>query len=295
MTVEVAVAVEDLTVDYGAGPVLDGVSLRVDRGSVGALLGRNGAGKSSLVRCALGLQKPGRGRVRLLGEDAWSGRVRALRKVGVVPEEPDAPPGMTAAQLVRFCGALYPSWSGERALERLRRFGVPLATPFERLSKGLKGSVMLALALAPSPELLVLDDPTLGLDAVARHALYDELIAELADRGTSVFVTSHDLAGIEGLADRIAVLVDGRIAVDEPLESLKARHRRVRCASGAAWAPFEVASSLELEWGREAVVTNFDEERLRAFSATAGPGVEVAPVALEEIFLAVAARPEGVA
>jgi ABC-2 type transport system ATP-binding protein len=220
------VSVEGLSVHYGRRAVLSGVSFDVRRGSVHALLGRNGAGKSSLVRCLLGEQKPGAGKARLFGRDVWRERRDLMRRVGVVPEDPDAPPEMTPRELVAFCRELYPSWDEPEASARLRRFGVPEATPFGRLSKGQKGAVMLTLALGHSPELLVLDDPTLGLDVVARNAVFGEVIGDLADRGTTVFVTTHDLQAVEGIADRVAILRDGRLAVDEETEALKERWGR---------------------------------------------------------------------
>src|SRR6266568_123326 len=140
-------AVRDLTVRYGRQVALDAVSLAVPRGAVYALLGRNGAGKSSLIRCLLGQQHPARGHLSLFGLDPW-------------------------------------------------------------------------------PELLILDDPALGLDVVARNAVFGEVIGELADRGTTVFVTTHDLVGIEGLADRVAILSGGRIVVEEEMDALKARWAR---------------------------------------------------------------------
>jgi ABC-type multidrug transport system ATPase subunit len=283
---------EGLEVRYGKREVLSGVSLGVPAGSVFALLGRNGAGKSSLVRCALGMQKPRAGVARLFGENAWSSRRSAMERVGVVPEEPDAPPEMTAAEILDFCGSLYRVWNRQAAAARLARFDVPLDVTFARLSKGQKGAVMLALALAPEPELLILDDPTLGLDVVARRALYDELIGELADRGTTVFVTTHDLAGIEAIADRVAILHGTRLALDESVESLKRRFRRIRCGAATSdfsWAPFTVARAVEREWGREAVVTDFDEDRLARFGARPSIGdVEVGVLSLEEVFVAVA-------
>jgi ABC-2 type transport system ATP-binding protein len=285
---EAVLALDQLTVRYGARTALDGVSLALRRGSVLALLGRNGAGKSSLVRCALGLQKPEAGRASLFGEDVWRHRARLLERVGVVPEEPDAPPDMTARELLAFCAALYPTWDGASAETRLRRFEVPLTTPFGKLSKGQKGAVMLALALGAWPELLVLDDPTLGLDVVARRALYDELIGDLADRGTSVLVTTHDLSGVEAIADHVAVLHGARLVVDEPMEDLKARFRRLRGAGPFDWAPFTPATVVERDWGREAIVSNFSEERLAQFALAAqGAEVEVGALSLEEIFLAV--------
>ena len=221
---EAVLAVEGVGVRYGGHAALRDVTLQVPRGCVYALLGRNGAGKSSLVRCLLGQQKPWSGRAFLFGHDSWRHRAGAMERVGVVPEEPDAPPEMTAAQLVTFAGRLYRRWDSAGARERLARFAVPPDVPFQRLSKGQKGAVMLALALAHSPELLVLDDPTLGLDVVARDAVFTEVIGELADRGTTVFVTTHDLAAIERLADRVGILREGQLALDEATDALNARY-----------------------------------------------------------------------
>jgi len=288
-------SIEGLGVRYGTRTLLDGVSFDVPRGSVFALLGRNGVGKSSLVRCALGLQKASAGAVRLFGEEAWRSRARAMTRIGVVPEEPDAPADMTAGELIAFCAPLYPTWDGGAARARLGRSDVPLDVRFGRLSKGQKGAVMLALALAPTPELLVLDDPTLGLDAVARHGLYDELIGELADRGTTVLVTTHDLGGIEPIADRVGVLHGSRLVLNESLDELKARFRRIRCAAPAgpfSWEPFDGIAGVEKAWGREAVLTNFSDERLGAFVARTGShDVEVGALSLEEIFLALVSPP----
>lgn len=284
------IVLEGLTVRYGSRLALDAVSLTVPEGSVYALLGRNGAGKSSLVRCLLGEQKPSAGRALILGRDVWTERSSILSQVGVVPEEPDAPPAMTARQLSRFCSRLYPSWDAAGVEKRLRRFGVPASTPFGRLSKGQKGQVSLALALASSPRLLVLDDPTLGLDAVARKSVFEELIDELADRGTTVFITTHDLAGVERIADRVGVLRAGRLVLDEEIEALKRRFRRVSfprsqeagVARLEALAPVAVAAR---GWGVEAVVSNYDAERLAAV-ATEDTGPEVSALTLEEIFIA---------
>ncbi len=218
------IAIDGLTVRYGRRTALDGVTFKVPRGSVYALLGRNGAGKSSLVRCLLGQRRPDAGSVRLLGMDAWSERAAAMARTGVVPEDPDAPPGMTVPRIAAFCARLYPAWDASGVEQRLRRFSIPRDVPFGQLSKGQKGLVSLALALGHSPELLVLDDPTLGLDVVARRALFTDLVGDLADRGTTVFLTTHDLVGVEGIADRVGFLREGRLVVDEEIDALKTRH-----------------------------------------------------------------------
>ena len=294
MTAETAsdgpvLSVEGLHVRYGRRTALEGVSLSLPRGSVYALLGRNGAGKSSLVRCALGQQKPRAGHVRLFGDDVWRHRTRLMGRVGVLPEEPDAPPTMTALALASFSASLYPRCDGAGMRARLERTRVPVDVPFGRLSKGQKGAVMLALALGHAPDLLVLDDPTLGLDVVARRMLYDELIGELADRGTTVLLTTHDLAGVEALADRVGILNGARLVVDEPLDALKGRFRRIRCgdASGSGFDSFSTVALTRRDWGVEAVVSNFDEERLERFRADRkGADIEVGSLSLEEIFVA---------
>lgn len=221
-----ALQTQTLSIRYGRTRVLAGVDLSVPRGSVYALLGRNGAGKSSLLRVLLGERPPSAGRARLLGEDPWTRRAALMERIGVVPEQPGAPPEMTAAQLSAFCARLRARWDAAAVRERLARFEVPANRPFGRLSKGQKGAVMLSLALGHSPELLLLDDPTLGLDVVARDAVFREVIADLADRGTTVFITTHDLRAIEGVADRVAILHEGRLALDGSLEAVKAEWAR---------------------------------------------------------------------
>ena len=216
-----ALEMEGLSVSYARTRVIEGLSLAVPRGSVFTLLGRNGAGKSSLLRVLLGQRPPAAGRVRMLGQDPWTHRTSLMARVGVVPEEPDAPPEMSPHALSSLCARLHERWDAPAVAERLRRFDVPTDRPFGRLSKGQKGAVMLALALGHSPELLLLDDPTLGLDVVARDAVFREVIGDLADRGTTVFVSTHDLRAIEGIADHTAILHEGRLALAGPLEALK--------------------------------------------------------------------------
>lgn len=289
------VVLDQVSVRYGRLLAADHVALMVPRGSVYALLGRNGAGKSSLVRCLLGQQKPTAGRASLFGESVWQKRARLMSRVGVVPEEPDMPPEMTAEQLLGFCSRLYRPWDSGGARERLRRFGIPTTTPAGRLSKGERGQLALALALAPRPELLVLDDPTLGLDVVARREFWQELVGELADRGTTVFLTTHDLTGVEGIAERVGILKAGQLVMDDELETLKARFRRIRfgrapATSVAADEQLAALGALKMvgrEWGFEAVVTAYDEPGYVRFSTATGVlDASVEPMSLEDIFTA---------
>jgi len=286
-----AIAISDLTVRYGRTLAVDHVGLNVAKGSVYALVGRNGAGKSSLVRCLLGEQKPEHGTSMLFGEEVWSRRTALMQRIGVVTEEADAPPEMKVSSIARFCSRLYDRWDQGSVEARLRTFGVPMASRFGSLSKGQKKQVSLALALANSPELLVLDDPTLGLDVVARRSLFEEVIGDLADRGTTIFITTHDLAGVETFADRVGMMENGRLVLDEEVEALKSRFRRIRfAAQPVAIDTAVLRPTVMRRWGAgaEAIVSNYDDlafERMR--SASNIGAAEVEAMSLEEIFIAI--------
>jgi ABC-2 type transport system ATP-binding protein len=290
MTDASVIRVNSMTIRYGGNVAVDSVSLDVPQGTVYALLGRNGAGKSSLVRCMVGQQKPQTGQVSLFGEDAWNRRAHIMERVGIVPEEADAPPEMTVGQIADFCGEVYSRWNREAVNARLERFSIKPKAKFGTLSKGQKKQVMLAMALATSPELLVLDDPTLGLDVVARKSLFDEVISELADRGTTIFITTHDLAGVEALADRVGILKDGRLVLDEEMETLKSRFRRIRFANEpVALASGNLLAASVTQWGSgtEAVISNYDDVAFERFRSTTSVA-DLAPMSLEDIFIAVA-------
>jgi ABC-2 type transport system ATP-binding protein len=291
MSADSILQLDRLNVQYGSKRAVRDVTLTVKRGDVYALLGRNGAGKSSLIRCLLGLQKPSSGSVLFNGKSTWRDRQHVMQHIGVVPEEPDAPPEMTVEQIVNFCRALYPKWNQSEVQARLERFAVPQTTPFGTLSKGQKGQVNLALALAFEPELLVLDDPTLGLDAVARRAFFEELIGDLADRGTTVFMTTHDLAAAESLVTHVGILLEGELVLDEAADSLKQRFRRIRVsepASEAALEPLRAVATRSSALGVEADVTNYDDSLFAEWRARRALPAEVGSMSLEEIFVAVA-------
>jgi ABC-2 type transport system ATP-binding protein len=303
MGVEGVVKLDGLTVRYGELTAVDDLTLEVPKGGVYALLGRNGSGKSSTVRCLVGQQKPVAGRTKVLGFDSWKERRRAMERVGVVPENPDVPPDTTAERVERFMRRVTPFWRSANYFSRVDNLRIPRKQKFSRLSKGQQRQLALALALSGSPRLLVLDDPTLGLDAVARRRLYEELIGELADRETTVFLTTHDLAGIEGIADRVGIVKDGSLLVDEPLEVLKARYCRL------TWIEKEGLSRERINAGlkhlgaihtaaktrpNEAVVENFSELGFDRFRQEATVEVDrIDSLSLEEIFIALCGDEKG--
>lgn len=298
-----ALSLQRLTVRYGSVIACEEVSLSVARGEVYALLGRKGAGKSSLVRCAVGLQRPSSGRAELFGEDVWKRRARLIGRVGLVPEEPDARPAMTPRQIADF----WRRRPGTRKLkgveELLTRFSVPHGVPFGRLSTRQKGAALLALALENAPELLILDDPTSSLDQVPRRVLYEEIVEELTSQGTAVFLATHDPAGVGRIATRVGILKHGRLVLDEKMETLKSRFRRIRYGNrmtetrtvyGTELDIFDAVRVKVRGWGVDAIVSNYDDQSFERFRATDGVvDAEVSEISLEEIVLAVAGEDRG--
>jgi ABC-2 type transport system ATP-binding protein len=287
---EPVVSIRQLLVRYGQQRVLDDVGLAISAGEVYALLGRNGVGKTSLLRCLLGQQKPASGDIEVFGRDAWRERTALMARVAVVPERPEVPPEVPVARAARFVASLRPAFDHDGFQARIERAGVDPRRRFGELSRGQQTLVGLALALASRPELLVLDDPTLGLDAAARREVLREVVEVLGDERLTVLLTSHDLRGVEQIATRVGFLASGRLVLDLPLDELKARFRRLLVQRGAPSAVAAQAGRVlwerELAWARELVVQlgppgDFSGSELDA------DGMESLEMDLEEIFLAV--------
>lgn len=295
MRTEPMMSLHGLTIRYGQLTAVNDLSIEVPKGCVYALLGRNGSGKSSTVRCLIGHQRATAGKAQVMGLDSWKKRRRAMERVGVVPENPDVPPETTAERLEKFMGRVTPHWRRSEFFKRLEGFGISRRQRFASLSKGQQRQLALAMALAGTPRLLILDDPTLGLDPVARRALYEELVGELADRDTTVFLTTHDLAGVEGIADRIGILQKGSLLVDEPLEALKARYCRLTWVGNPDIPAERVKSGLRhlgnattraVGGANQAVVDNFSEIGFGQFRQEAPVEVtKVDSLSLEDIFV----------
>ncbi len=282
-------SLQEVSIAYGRHSVLKDVTFRVRSGTTYALLGRNGTGKSSLIRSILGHRPQHGGRIRLLGQDPWKRRKSLMNEVGVVPETPDAPPRMTVTQLLRFCARLYPRWSRVDTRARLERFSIPLETPFGKLSRGQKTQVHLTLALGHHPRFLILDDPTLGLDAVARKALFEELVGEMAEHRPTILIATHDFPGVERIAERVGILHDGRLVMDEEVDALRQSFRKLKFSSKADPAlvsrEVEALQPIAVEtnsWGTEAVI------RMGSASVSdTPPNIPAAALSVEEIFIAI--------
>ncbi len=232
--------IEDLVVRHGELTAVDHLSLEVAEGGVMALLGPNGAGKTSTVETLEGLRAPSAGRVRVLGLDPISERSRLVADIGVMLQQGGVYPVMTPDQALRLFAAYYADpLDPADLLERLGLAEVA-ATPWRRLSGGEQQRLSLALALVGRPRVLFLDEPTAGVDVHGR-ATIREVIAEQASQGVTILLTTHEMAEAEAVADRVAIIHRGRLAVSGTMDELTSGGVRFGAPAGLDVADLSAA------------------------------------------------------
>lgn len=289
-TGEPVIEVRQLTRRFGRQTALDAVNLTVPPGSVFGLIGANGAGKTTLIRHLLGLLRAESGSVRVLGRDPVADVVEVLGRVGYLSEENDLPDWMRVDELLRYTRAFYPGWDDAQAEELRRRFGLDPDTRVRNLSKGQRARAGLLIALAYRPELLILDEPSSGLDPLVRRDILGAIVRTIADEGRTVLFSSHLLDEVERVADHVALIEHGRIVLCGPLDEIQQAHRRLTLRfEEARPAPPALPGALAWEGGgREwtAVWAGPPEELSAAVTASGGRVVDEAGLGLDEIFVA---------
>ena len=212
---------------FGDKLALDDVSFRVPAGSVVGLVGENGAGKTTLIKHILGLLKAQSGSVRVFGLDPVADPVGVLSRIGYLSEEPDMPGWMRVHELIRYVAAFYPTWDHDYAEQLRREFGLDPNAKVKQLSKGQRARAGLLVALAYRPELLLLDEPSSGLDPIVRRDILGAIIRTIADEGRTVLFSSHLLAEVERVSDQVAMIKSGRILFCDSLDRIKQSHARL--------------------------------------------------------------------
>ena len=218
---EAAIVIDRIAKSFGREQVLKDVSLSIPAGQTLALLGRNGAGKSTTIRILLGLIPADSGTVRLGGNDPSENSMKVLSQVGYLAEDQTMYPWMTPIELCRFLAPFYPTWDMALAHDYLERFEIPRLTNINRLSKGQAVKLGLGLALAHRPAIVILDDPAMGLDPIARKEFNRDLVEHLQVSGATVLYSSHLLDEVEAVADAVAILDRGRIVRSGSTESIR--------------------------------------------------------------------------
>lgn len=289
-TSDYAVEVAGLSRKFGSKFALNNVSLRARRGRVFGLVGANGAGKTTLIKHLLGRLKAESGLVRVLGFDPVEDPVAVLGRTGYVSENRDLPGWMRMDELLRYTRAFYPKWDAAYAEELRRQFNLVNHAKIKHLSRGESAKAGLLVALAHRPELLLLDEPSSGLDPVVRRDILEAIIRTVADEGRTVFFSSHLLEEVERVADDLAMVFNGRVVLAGPLDEVKERHRRLvlRFDTPQASTP-NVTGVLNLtgsgkEW--TAICNGKREEAVAAAAYLGGRVVAEEAPSLDEIFVA---------
>jgi len=282
----------DLHKRYEGVHALSGLTLQVPRGSIFGFLGRNGAGKTTLIKLLLGMARPTSGRARVFGlpVDDQRASVEVRRRTGFVSDDTSLYDSMTVEEMIRFTARFYPRWRPDLERRYLASFELPADRAVKALSHGMRTKLALLLALSRGAELLVLDEPTSGLDPAVTEEVLQALVTHVATEAMTVFFSSHQIAEVDQIADRVAIIHRGRLVLSGELDELRANCRRVQLvfegeAPVAEWRAPGVGHvrrngrvvTVFTTGGADPIVE--EARQLRPLS------VDVVPVTLKDIFL----------
>jgi ABC-2 type transport system ATP-binding protein len=286
------IEIADLRKSYDGVEAVAGLSLAVPRGAICGLLGRNGAGKTTTIKMLLGMVRPTSGTARVfdLAADDPKASVEIRRRTSFVSDDKDLYDTLTVSELMRFTAAFYPHWNDELAEEYLEKFALPEVRPANKLSRGMRTKLALLLAMSSGAELLILDEPTAGLDPVVTDEVLKALVAHVARGGVTVFLSSHQLADIEQIADRVAIIDRGRTVLSGDLDDIRTSYRRIQIVFDGDAPEVALRSAGVIRVQRQGrvltVLSKAGADGVRAEVAALKPvSVDELPVTLKDIFL----------
>jgi ABC-2 type transport system ATP-binding protein len=290
------IATENLVKYFDGRCVLDGIDLQVPQGCVYGLLGRNGAGKTTIIRILLGLEPATRGKSLVMGASSWQLPVSVLGQIGYVAEGHNLIPNYRVNRIVELYRGLSANWNEQYFRRLIEMFRLPVERKISQLSRGMRAQLNLALAMATEPKLLILDDPTLGLDTVSRRQFLELAIELISRDGRTILFSSHILSDVERLADRIGILRAGKLVVDCQLEELKKRVKKLRVIFDGE-PPKEIPITeimTEKRQGREIIISaaNWNENKQTILNTFKPASCTEIPMTLEEIFIECTASDE---
>lgn len=288
------VEVNNLSRSFNNKQALDDISFRIIAGQVYGLVGANGAGKTTLIKHLLGLLRAQSGSVQVFGFDPVLNPVGVLSRIGYLSEERELPEWMRISELMSYTQAFHPGWDSNYATELLETFNLDPAKKIKELSKGMRAQAGLVAAVAHRPALLILDEPSSGLDAVVRRDILDAIVRTVADDGRTVLFSSHLLEEVERMSDRILMVHQGQITLSARLDDARRSWHRSRLtfADNLDYLP-AITGVLSSEGGGRSwsvIHNNALEEFEQSVAAAGGQVIESRNATLEEIFLASAGR-----
>ena len=230
MTDACVIEATDLRKQYDGVDALRGLTFQVPAGSIVGFLGRNGAGKTTTIKVLLGMARPTSGAARLFGQDVATpaANLDARRRIGFVSEEKELYDYMTVDEIVRFTASFYPGWRRDLEERYRRTFDLPGARRIKALSRGMRTKLALLLALCRGAELLILDEPTSGLDPAVTEEVLRALVSHVAREQMTIFFSSHQIAEVEQIADRVEIIDRGAIVVSGALDDVRERYCRIQ-------------------------------------------------------------------
>jgi ABC-2 type transport system ATP-binding protein len=284
-----AIEVRDLVKYYDGRCILDGVDFEIPTGCIYGLLGRNGAGKTTTIRILMGLETPTRGQTCMLGKNSQQLGPPQKSRIGYVAESHQLIQNYKVGRLVAMCKGLSHKWNDKFFKHLMDTFRLPMERKVKEMSGGMRAQLNLALAMAIEPEVLILDDPTLGLDTVARHQFLALAIDLIQRDGRTILFSSHILSDVERIADRIGILVAGKLVVDCSLDELKNRVKKLRVIFPED-APVDLHMTeiiRQRNAGREMVITvaNWNQQKKAMIEIFKPASCDEIPMSLEEIFI----------
>jgi ABC-2 type transport system ATP-binding protein len=285
---DLAIRTDGLRYRAGRDFALDNVDLRVPSGAVYGFLGPNGSGKTTTIRALLGLLGRIDGRITLLGHEIPQALPSALARVGYVPERPHLYPHFTVAQMISHHAAFHRGWDDAWAESQRQRFALAPDRVLARLSKGEMGKLMVLLALAQRPDLLILDEPTDGLDPVVRRDVLSALVEYVDERKATVFISSHLVHELERICDWVGLMDAGKLVAEMPMGRFKAGLRRIRLGATALvpdGAPFTLLVKEGGIGGEEWLVQDWADGMESWFTSRGTEVREVMPLDLEDVFV----------
>ena len=291
-----ALEIRDLVVAYGSTRAVDGLTLTVPCGSVFGFLGPNGSGKTTTIKALLGFRPIDGGRARVLGYDAATQNIEIRARVGFVSEVNSLYDYLTIPQISEFCRATNRRWNQAVVDRYLKMFDLPPKAKISHLSKGMKSQLAFSLAMGSEPDMLIMDEPTAGLDPMARHDLLSQLVGEVAAAGKTVFFSSHILSEVETVADWIGIIDKGKLVVSDELDNLKQTQKVLKLTYAELPPPAELQAlrshpsvvRLEQEGRTVRMVLRGDPDSLAQAARDRGQelrDVDVVRMNLEDIYL----------
>jgi len=286
---DIAIETCGLTKRFRSLVAVDGLDLSIPTGSVYGFLGRNGAGKTTTIKMLLGLLSPTSGSIRVLGMNPKKESREIKTQVGYVAESQTMYGWMKVKEIIRFTAGFYKDWDSTVASNFCERFELSPSARVKNLSKGQQMRLALTLALAPRPRLLILDDPTMGLDPITRKEFLNDIVLAIQEEGRTVFFSTHILGELDRVADRIAIIDRGRLKVAAEIDALKASVKTIRMTfENTPPEDIRIEGLLRTQGnGRDCMVTltDYTEDKLALLKQKYNPlGIEDRSLSLDEIF-----------